>query len=276
MLQQLSGIGKRILLRRDYPFHFDSADSELRYPHIHDETGIYVHVPFCKSLCPYCPYLKYRYDKSQVTTYLQALLKEIELVGSRCDDAHLGSVYFGGGTPTLLGDSLQEVLGALRSTFEISGPIAIESGPEQLTPDCLKLLRESGVSMLSVGVQSFDDNVLKALGRSYRSEILAHVLRLAADASFETLNVDLMFAVPGQSEAGLSEIWNWPYCLSLTKSPAIRCSPFRIHRLANTCGRGVCNCRPPGRGRRCTTCFTASLSRQVTVAFRYGRLRSRA
>ena len=162
-------------------------------------VDVYIHIPFCRSLCPYCPYNRVLYEPTLARDYVRELHREIDRYAECLGDAEIGSVYIGGGTPTTIVDELGPLIAHLRKRFRHDGLVAIETTPEDLDPVNTARLRETGIELLSIGVQSFDDRYLKFLGRRHRSDILAGVMERALGAGFETVNVDLMFALPGQT-----------------------------------------------------------------------------
>ena len=128
------------LTRSTKPFTFtDAYDGVLPYSEC-DGLGLYVHIPFCKSLCTFCPYCKTVYAKDQCDRYIDALLKEIELVGGQSDEKKkCTSLYFGGGTPALAADRIGEIIAALRQHFDISGsskPPASPKSASAFSPSC--------------------------------------------------------------------------------------------------------------------------------------------
>jgi coproporphyrinogen III oxidase-like Fe-S oxidoreductase len=163
---------------------------------------LYVHIPFCESLCPFCPLHKIKLDAGKATTYFRALAKELELYRRLGYD--FSALYVGGGTPTVMPEQLSETLNLIRSLFSVR-QISLETNPNHLREPVLSLLKAAGVNRLSVGVQSFDDRLLKEMHRyaSYGSsseiiERLTHTQDL-----FDTLNVDMIFNFPHQSVASL-------------------------------------------------------------------------
>ncbi len=166
------------------------------------ERLLYVHVPFCESLCPYCSFNRVLFDENLCRRYFQALKKEMLLYRELGYDFH--GLYVGGGTPTVLMDELEAALGCARDLFSI-GEISLETNPNHLTVDRIDRLKQAGVNRLSVGVQSFDDGLLQAMGRyaKYGSGAwIADQLQRASE-TFDTLNVDMIFNFPGQSESSL-------------------------------------------------------------------------
>lgn len=195
----------RILLTRSLkPFLFegrfrDSLDFEAL-----DDLGLYVHIPFCRSLCGFCPYCKVIYNKQKVAAYKKALLQEIDLVCRNMNGRkQVTSLYFGGGTPALMIDDLKEIIEKLQSYFIIAGGTGVELHPDDLTQENLHKLKLAGVTMVSVGVQSFNDDCLQKLGR--RNEGIFDKLELVREAGFDVVDIDLIFAIPGQTDAILAE-----------------------------------------------------------------------
>ncbi len=185
------------LTRSTKPFTFKNEyDSVLPFSDCKN-LGLYVHIPFCKSICSFCPYCKIKYDRDLCNRYIDALIKEIHLVGSQ----HVGrkettSLYFGGGTPALIADRLKEIIDAVKEHFIITEGIGVELHPDNVTPSVLRILKDSGVTKISIGIQSFQKKYQDILGRS---SVDASVLKKAlSEVSFETVSMDFIFALPTQ------------------------------------------------------------------------------
>jgi coproporphyrinogen III oxidase-like Fe-S oxidoreductase len=164
-----------------------------------DPCLLYIHIPFCERLCPYCSFHRIQFDARLCREYFQALRREIVLYKEQGHD--FKGIYVGGGTPTVMIDELAETLGLARQCFRIDG-ISVETNPDHLTDDRLVVLRQAGVNRLSVGVQSFDDGLLKSMQRfdKYGSgETIAGRLKDVL-GRFDTLNADMMFNFPSQTE----------------------------------------------------------------------------
>lgn len=163
---------------------------------------LYVHVPFCEVLCPFCSFHRVHVHPAKTHRYFEALRREIALY----HDAGFSfrDVYVGGGTPTVAPDELLATLAAVRARSPVKS-ISIETNPNHLQPEVLRRYREAGVTRLSVGVQSFDDGLLAHMERLARYGSGAQVReRLAAARGiFPTLNVDMIFNLPGQTLAML-------------------------------------------------------------------------
>jgi len=163
---------------------------------------LYIHIPFCESLCPFCSFHRVRLGTGKTGEYFKALRAELRLIAER---GHAPSVvYVGGGTPTVRPEQLGETLALVRTLFPVR-QISVETNPNHLREPLLTALQQAGVNRLSVGVQSFDDDLLRAMGRhdSYGSgqQIIEH-LQLAT-GRFETLNADMIFNLPQQTRASL-------------------------------------------------------------------------
>lgn len=159
--------------------------------------GLYVHIPFCRRVCAFCPYCKQVYDRAVYEEYMDHLLREIHMVGETCPGKkQVTSLYFGGGSPALAVHRLGEVIAALEEHFVITQGIGVELHPEDVTVDTLKALRAAGVSKISIGIQSFGEKYLAVLGRGRPDpEGLARALEAVP---FETVSMDFIFALPGQ------------------------------------------------------------------------------
>jgi oxygen-independent coproporphyrinogen-3 oxidase len=172
-----------------------------------NRIDLYLHIPFCRSLCPYCPYNRILYDKAHIEPYLSAVLAEIDAYHALLGRIEIGSVYIGGGTPTTMLDEMGQIFEHLRKCFILTGEIAIETIPSDLDDKSLSKLKELGINLLSIGVQSFDDRYLKAIGRNYKADILEPVITKAISAGFDTVNLDMMFVLPGQTtEEALTDL----------------------------------------------------------------------
>lgn len=167
-----------------------------------DDYLLYVHIPFCESLCPYCSFHRYVFTEESARPYFKALLAELSMYRELGYD--FKGMYVGGGTPTIMLDGLVRVLDYCRSSFGIR-EVSVETNPNHLTDRHLSALKDAGVNRLSVGVQSFDDAILKAIGRyeKYGSGRQIQEKLRQATGLFDTLNVDLMFNMPLQDDASL-------------------------------------------------------------------------
>lgn len=185
------------------PFLFTSEYDEHLIFEDCDSLGLYVHIPFCKSICNFCPYCKIRYDKALCDRYLDALIREIRAVGSSVKEKKtVTSLYFGGGTPALAADRLGEIISVIREYFQITDGIGVELHPENVTEACLRTLKNAGVTRISIGIQSFQNKFCSVLGRTRPDpEKLREELH---KVPFETVSMDFIFALPDQTLADLT------------------------------------------------------------------------
>ena len=186
------------LTRSTKPFTFKNEyDQHLSFQEC-ENLGLYVHIPFCERICNFCPYCKMIYKKELCDEYIDALLKEIHMVGSQSDEKkQVTSLYFGGGTPVLAVDRLGEIILALQEHFIITEGIGIELHPNNVTLETLEKLKEIGVTKISIGIQSFQEKYQTILGRkSIDIQAMAEAL---AQVKFETVSMDFIFALPNQT-----------------------------------------------------------------------------
>ncbi len=162
-------------------------------------VGLYLHVPFCEELCPYCPYNRVKYNEGLFTRYELAVHQEIDLYAPYLAGATLGSLYIGGGTPTVNAPGLQRILAHLKSALSFSGDICVELHPRHMDDRCLAMLLGEGVTLLSLGIESTSDELLIRIGRKHNGRSALDALSRARRAGFKTINVDLMFSLPGQT-----------------------------------------------------------------------------
>jgi len=165
-------------------------------------SGIYVHVPFCSSICNYCNFNRGLFDQTLKDRFVEAVRREIR-AAQRLTLAP-DTLYFGGGTPSLLAPAdIAAIVDEARAAFGlVSGAeITLEANPESVTAESLEQFRAAGVNRLSFGVQSFRDDELKRLGRMHSAERAANVVGLARAAGFDNVSIDLMMWLPGQDVA---------------------------------------------------------------------------
>lgn len=185
------------LTRSMKPFQFiNEYDQMLSYQYT-EQLGLYIHIPFCKNICSFCPYCKEKYNKERSEKYIDSLIREIHMVAdSNNGRKQVTSLYFGGGTPALVIDRLQEVIDAINKHFIITQGIGLELHPENVTVDNLLKLKKFGVTKISIGIQSFQKKFLKVLGRT--STDCSHMFKALDEVRFETVSFDFIFALPKQ------------------------------------------------------------------------------
>ena len=164
--------------------------------------GLYVHIPFCATKCPYCDFNTYAGIEAMMAPYLAALRSEIELWGAVLGGPRLDTVFFGGGTPSYLPEgSLGMLLDTIRGSFMLAddAEVTAEANPDDLHADKLASLLEAGVNRLSIGVQSLDDGLLRVLGRRHSAREALDAFRAARGAGFDNVSIDLMYGLPDQT-----------------------------------------------------------------------------
>ncbi len=165
------------------------------------DISLYVHIPFCLRKCRYCDFATYPLRPDLMEPFLSALETEAESVGAEVQGA-VKTLFFGGGTPSLLdGRQMGWLMDALRRSFNIQpqAEITLEANPETADEPRLRAYRNAGVNRLSIGAQTFDDAALKQLDRTHSSEQINRAYQNARNAGFENINLDMMFALPGQT-----------------------------------------------------------------------------
>ncbi len=180
------------------PFTFTNEyDEKLPYEEC-ESLGLYIHIPFCKNICNFCPYCKVLYTEELCDEYIDALIKEIHITGSSSGEKkQVTSLYFGGGTPVLAGNKLSEIIETVNKYFIITEGIGIELHPENVTYETLSMLQKAGITKISIGIQSFNSKYQNMLGRN---AVNIDELKTALDkVQFETVSMDFIFALPDQS-----------------------------------------------------------------------------
>jgi len=165
---------------------------------------LYIHIPFCDQLCPYCSFVRVQFEPALAARYFEVLKKEIETYFSL--GYQFDSVYVGGGTPTIWPEKLVEILSLVKSLWPIR-QISTEANPDHLVPDVLQKLKDVGVNRLSVGVQSFSNDILRSVHRSKQCGSSEDIKQRLASIKgmFDTLNVDMIFNFPNQTMEMLAE-----------------------------------------------------------------------
>ena len=176
--------------------HFDDVES----------LGLYLHIPFCRQICPYCPYNKVLYSSDLAERYTRAVLKEINRYAQIVAGRPVTSLYIGGGTPTtMLQRGLATILEHVYRTFNMQCSIHMESHPNDLTAGNLDTIAAMGVEHLSMGIEALQDRHLRALCRPYTAAAARAAIEQAVAKGFQCVNVDLIFALPGQTHEELRQ-----------------------------------------------------------------------
>jgi len=166
------------------------------------KTGLYVHVPFCSSKCNYCDFNSYAGKLNLTEEYVNAMKKEIELYRNEMQYNLIDTIFIGGGTPSCVEHKyISDILSKCKDNFNITEDceISIESNPCTLDIEKLMAYRSNGINRLSIGLQAYQSNLLKYLGRRHSPEDFLSSIELAKKAGFSNINVDVIFGIPGQT-----------------------------------------------------------------------------
>ncbi|MBO4989139.1 MAG: radical SAM protein [Clostridia bacterium] len=199
-----TSLARAWLTRSFKPFTFTAEmDETLDFAEL-ERFGLYVHIPFCRSICSFCPYCKELYSKEKCDGYIDALLEEIKMVGASLPEKkEVTSLYFGGGSPALALDRIGEILSRIGEYFTITDGVGIELHPSDVTEETLLCLKGAGITKISIGIQSFSDGYASLLGR--KAPDAEAIRRALAAVPFETVSMDFIFALPSQTFEDLKE-----------------------------------------------------------------------
>ena len=164
-------------------------------------AGIYIHIPFCKTKCHYCDFYKST-DFGAKTDFLSALKQEIVWRQNELDNEKIASIYFGGGTPSVLKTvEIDEILSLIENTFQLesNAEITLEANPDDFSPDFVNNLRKTPVNRLSIGTQSFHESDLKSMNRRHNSMQAQQSIDTAKSAGIENISIDLIYGLPNQT-----------------------------------------------------------------------------
>ncbi len=199
----ITKIFRRFFVGKEQEFVFKRCEPENLSFNNMEEINFYIHIPFCKSMCPYCPYNRILYEKTMVKPYFDALSREIDFYMEKLGKIKINSIYIGGGTPTNTIDELALIIERIKDSFEVKGDIAIETTITDINDENLLKMKKMGINMLSVGIQTFNDKYLKLLGRNYNSQKIYTTFENLKDYKFDNLNIDMIFAFPEQDDKEL-------------------------------------------------------------------------
>ena len=170
----------------------------------HKPLSIYVHVPFCEKKCPYCDFHSREISttldgEGEILTYVENLCKEINASQKKCHEYSVQTIYFGGGTPSVIdGRHIEKILNTIRENFAVAdgAEISIECNPNSVTREKLEIYRGCGINRVSIGVQSFSNRALKILGRLHNVKQAKSAIKISCEY-FENVGIDLMHSIPG-------------------------------------------------------------------------------
>jgi oxygen-independent coproporphyrinogen-3 oxidase len=192
-------ISKLLTGDRDFVLERKVPSLEDRFQSI-EELGLYLHIPFCRQICPYCPYNKELFDPDTARHYAAAVNHEVDLYSRWVGSRPVTSFYVGGGTPTsMLNHGLDRILEHIYRVFNMYCAVHMESHPNDLSPANLDVIRSMGVEFLSIGVEALQDRHLRLLRRTYTADEARAAVRRAAARGFRCVNLDFIFALPGQT-----------------------------------------------------------------------------
>lgn len=216
------------------PSKFVFRKSKVFFPSFFENVGFYLHIPFCRQICPFCPYNKILYDPQKAALYEDAVIKELMIYKKIIKNTKIPSLYIGGGTPTTMTNGLLRIINFIKNNFNLGNEIGMEIHPQDATQKILRELKNMGVNMISLGVQSFNDRLLKILGRNYNGKIAQQALEQVIQMGFKSVDVDILFAIPTETpeeavedvrkviSLGADQISSYPLIVfSFTKMPAI-------------------------------------------------------
>ncbi|MDU4893192.1 MAG: radical SAM family heme chaperone HemW [Enterococcus hirae] len=182
------------------------------------KVSAYIHIPFCEHICYYCDFNKVFLEGQPVDEYVEMLLKEMEITLEQHPVKELETLYVGGGTPTsLTAVQLDRLLAGAREIlpFKEEKEFTVEANPGDLTKEKLQVMKNYGVNRLSMGVQTFDNRLLKKIGRKHTAEDVYQTMRFLEEENFTNVSIDLIYALPGQTLEGYRETLNQALALDL-------------------------------------------------------------
>lgn len=180
-------------------------------------AGIYLHIPFCKQACNYCDF-HFSTSLKMKASFVDALLTEIELRKSVFEQQTINSIYFGGGTPSLLSEEdLNRIFETLFTSFRVSplAEITLEANPDDLLPEKIKVLKNTPINRLSIGVQSFRDEDLRFMKRAHNAKEALSSIKNCKQAGFTNLTIDLIYGTPGMDSSAWLENLNIAFDLDI-------------------------------------------------------------
>jgi len=213
-------------------------------------TGLYVHIPFCRRRCRYCDFVSSVFDEGRAERYVDALLAE----AAQHQGTGFRTAYIGGGTPTVLGGALLEKLLA-GLPLDGVGEFTVEANPESVTRETAEILARYGVNRISLGVQSFHDGLLAALGRVHDAARAKEAFALLRGAGFRNISLDLMFAIPGETMATLDA--------DLAQALALAPEHISYYCLSYEEGTELHSMRADGRVAQCSEAQELAMYRRV-------------
>lgn len=178
--------------------------------------GLYIHIPFCLSKCPYCDFYSVAFDSDTANSYKDAVIRNLRYYLSQNENLRFDTVYFGGGTPILLWREICDIMDEIQPYIASDAEITVEANPCCTDENALRSLKTHNVNRISFGLQSGIDNELKALGRRHNSKVGADAVKMAYKAGFDNISGDIMLGIPLQTSDSLIETINYMTSLPLS------------------------------------------------------------
>lgn len=166
-----------------------------------EKVGIYIHIPFCEKKCDYCNFVSFKCSEKQKEEYVFLLLKEIEMQKPKLKDYIIDSIFIGGGTPSCLrNNAIKNILNYITNDFEIDPccEITVEANPNSLTEEKLTEYKLAGVNRLSIGLQAYNDKLLKLIGRLHTKKQFDNAIKTAKNIGFDNISADILLGLPKQ------------------------------------------------------------------------------
>ena len=167
-----------------------------------DKLGLYIHIPFCKKKCNYCDFVSYQEQDEKIEAYINSLKKEIKIISEHFNSYSISTIFFGGGTPSYLDENfISSILEECNICFDLTNTeeISIETNPGTLNNSKLSRYKYFGINRLSIGLQACQNKLLKSIGRIHSFEEFLEGYNIARKSSFNNINIDLIFGLPGQT-----------------------------------------------------------------------------
>jgi oxygen-independent coproporphyrinogen-3 oxidase len=206
------GIYYAAIGREGYPFVFEHVEEGDTSPYP-PSPNLYVHIPFCRSLCTHCPYNKIVYREASYRAYAPALERELTAYLARPDAPPIQTLYFGGGTPSMVPEMIERIIALARPKFAEEVEIGVEVHPHDASVEEFRRLRQAGVNRISLGIETFQEELLRILGRNYTREQAEQAIQHARDVGFDCVDVNLIYGIPGQTTQGALDDVN--HCIAL-------------------------------------------------------------
>ncbi|HSS97383.1 MAG TPA: coproporphyrinogen-III oxidase family protein, partial [Terriglobales bacterium] len=166
--------------------------------------SLYLHIPFCTIKCSYCAFNTYTHLESLIEPFIVALVREIEIVGSSQPNQPVGTIYIGGGTPSLLTPvQIEKILDTIHTNFDVlpAAEISMESNPSDIHRDYMTALKGLGINRLSIGMQTANANELELFGRRHDNDAVVRAVSAVRAGGLDNLNLDLIYGFPHQTLA---------------------------------------------------------------------------